>query len=447
MANMKLKNFEYANLSVKGQNVPLNTDRVSFFESINGYVFLIADGEGVDEHSEKVSELAIERIKYYLINEFVEKPSEALYNSLVYANGFIYEQARRKSEEGGRGVSLSCLLIRNNTLHYCCVGNSRIYFFNGRKVYLLAQGSEPDLSAQLPQDYPKVPEAGTSTLLGKNKNFIPDINSDSLSPVNGDIVVLASNGLYNSLNEKSLQKILADQMPTQTKAYRVINLANPESASDNISVQVISFYNIEYQQRKFFPRVESAYAKNKPKILAQLKNLSVLKVYVKEYLRQPLYKTVLTVLFFLIIGFMFFDLFFHNTRSAHGPHRESEQVGDPGLQEAVGETNQEAEPNRPLRVEIPDDIIYLVKPGDTWGRIWTEFGVCSWFIRNHPQNSGKFDSAGNPIAGQRLSIPLVYSSIQRLNPNFYTEFSLEKTGSRCENVNEEFLRNFRQNNL
>lgn len=447
MANMKLKNFEYANQSVKGQNIPSNTDRVAFFESINGYVFLIADGEGTDEHSEKVSELAIERIKYYLVNEFVEKPSEALYNSLVYANGFIYEQARRKPEEGGRGVSLSCLLIRDNALHYCCVGNSRIYFFNGRKVYLLAQGVEPEAIGQVPQDTKEAPAAETNVLLGKSKTFKPDINSDSLSPVNGDIVLLASDGLYNSVNEKSLQKILADQMPTQTKVYRVINLANPETATDNISCQIVSFYNIEYQQRKFIPRIEGAFDRNKPKILAQLKNLSSLKAYIKEYLKQPVYKTVLTVLFFLIIGFMFWDIFLHNTRSALGPHAESEQVIDAGQQEAGGEAIAEDRPNRARRAEIPDDVIYVVKSGDTWGRIWTEFGVCSWFIRNHPANSGQFDSAGNPIAGRQLSIPIVYSSIQRLNPNFYSEFSLEKTGSRCENVNEEFLRNFRQNNL
>jgi PPM family protein phosphatase len=444
MANKKLKNFEYANQTVKGQIPLMNTDKLSFFECDNGYVFLIADGEGSDDQGENAAELAIERIKYYLENEFVDKPSEAVYNALVYANGFIYEQSRKNPHQDNRGVSVSCVLIRGNSVFYSSIGHSRIYFFDGRRVYLLSKGDKTVTIE--PESYtdPEIPDEIQIRLLGKAKRIFPGVNTEALMPVNGDMVLLVSDGFYNSLNDKALQKTLSDQMPSQTKIYRLMDLANLDSGEDNISAQLISFYNIENEVRQFTPLKEKTQVKiNLP---SRLPDFSAISGLVKDYLKQPLYKTILGALAFLVFSYMFYDIFLYNPMPARKINNEKITTSD--LQENIESgTTDEVTSREPVDSRIPADVIYVVRTGDTWSRIYSEYGVCSWFIRNHPPNAGKFDSADNPIAGQRLSIPVVYSSRSNLNPNFYQEFTLQKTGSRCENANEEFLKNFRENKL
>jgi PPM family protein phosphatase len=443
MANKKLKNFEYANQTVKGQIPLMNTDKLSFFECDNGYVFLIADGEGFDDQGEKAAELAIERIQYYLENEFVDKPSEAVYNALVYANGFIYEQSRKNPHEDNRGVSVSCMLIRGNSVFYSSIGHCRIYFFDGRRIYLLSKGDIESIEPESNTD-PEIADEIEIRFLGKAKRIFPEVNTEALMPVNGDMILLVSDGLYNSLNDKALQKTLSDQMPAQTKIYRLMDLANLDSGEDNISAQLISFYNIENEVRKFTPLKEKSQVKiNLP---SRLPDFTVISGLAKDYLKQPLYKTILGALAFLIFSYMFYDIFLYNPRPARKINNEKIVPSD--LQENTeSETPGDVISREPVDSRIPADVVYLVKTGDTWSRIYSEFGVCSWFIRNHPPNAGKFDSADNPIAGQRLNIPIVYSSRRNLNPNFYQEFTIQKTGSRCENANDEFLKNFRENNL
>jgi PPM family protein phosphatase len=443
MANKKLKNFEYANQSVKGQLPKVNTDMLSFFETENGFVFILADGEGSDETGAVAAQLAIDRIQYYLENEFVEKPTDALYNALVYANGFIYEQSRKDAAVKDRGVSLSCVLIRENKVFYSCIGDSRIYYFNGKKVFLLAQGNRSEIDSGISGDDSE--SKLVQGLLGKSRKIVPKVNAEALEPVNEDVIIMLSDGIFSTINEKSIQKIFLDQMPSQTKIYRLIDLANLESGNDNLSAQLISFYNLDNKERIFTPIKEKTSVKEL--FPSKMPDLSYVRGIVQDIVKQPLYKTILIALAFLLLGYMFYDLFLYDPRPARKIRNERiarEQIQRDTLsdQASVAESGITES-----TVNLPADATYLVRQGDTWNRIYSEFGVCSWFIRNHPPNSGMFDSSDNPIAGRRLSIPVMYSSKQNLNPNFYQEFSLQKTGSRCENANEEFLKNFREQNL
>ena len=438
MANKKLKNFEYANQTTQGQIPQVNTDRVSFFECINGSVFVITDGRGADETGIKASQLASERIKYYLENEFVEKPWEAVYNALIYANGFIFEQARKDPDIEAMGVSCSCLVIRDNLLYYASIGHSRIYYFNGRRLFLVSQGQS--LSREMDSSATKTDDSNDSLvpLLGISGRIEPDVNIEPLVPVDGDMILMTSDGMYNAVHEKSIQKILHDPMPSQTKIYRLLDLANLQGGDDNISAQLITFYNLESAERKFVPIKSKQTTKEETS-----RNVSYyyneLKSQFDEWFSQPVYRIVLVVVAVLLLSYMFYDIFLYNPRPVKNIPREkpatqiSEEVADDEpASEDVADNN------------LPEDIVYVVRPGDTWGRVYSEFGVCSWFIINHPENANKFDSSQNPVAGRQIHIPVSYSSKQALNPDFYQEFSLGKTGSRCENANEEFLRNFHE---
>jgi len=445
MANKKLKNFEYANHSSKGKSTGINTDELAFFECINGFVFIICDGNASGSSDVKPSALTTERLKYYLENEFVENPSDAVYNALVYANGFIYEYARKNPEFNNPRMSCSVLLIRNNLAYYCVVGNSGIKFFNGKKIFYLAKGDDSVInSGENAADF-----SSGGYFLGEKQNIVPDVNREPLVALNDDMIMLCSDGFSDVVSEKQVLKILGDPMPVQTKVYRLTDMAMRAGNEDNITVQLIAFYNLDHTERKFVPlrskgkkMIRDMNLRRKGKSddsSDDYKSSQTEFNPILEKLEKPAVKYTLLVLGILLVVYMFYDLFLYNPVPPvkYEPLINREQQ----IEELRDEVPASPEFN------IPEDRIYTVQSGDNWSRIYTQFGVCSWFIRNHPPNQGKFDSADNPVAGSRINIPVVYSSRSDLNPDFYQEFSTEKTGSRCENANQKFLDNFKESHF
>jgi serine/threonine protein phosphatase PrpC len=445
MANKKLKNFEYASHTSKGKSKDIHSDDLAFFECINGFVFIICNGKVTGSSEVKPSALTTERIKYYLENEFVENPSDAVYNALVYANGFIYEYARKNPEFNDPRVSCSVLLIRNNESYYCVVGNSTISFFNGKRLFVLASGDESkNQSGEKTED---VLTGGY--FLGEKQNIVPEVNREPLIALNDDMVMLSNDGFSDFVPEKHVLKILGDPMPVQTKVYRLTDMAVHAGSEENVSVQLVAFYNLDHTVRKFIPlrlkgkkvlRDISVHRKEKPDDSSDGDNTSQTELSpIMEKLENPAVKYTLLALGVLLVIYMFYDLFLYN------PVRPVKLEPTINQEQVTEELQEEVTPI--ITVKIPEDRIYTVQSGDTWSRIYSEFGVCSWFIRNHPPNRGKFDSADNPVAGSRINIPVIYSSRRDLNPDFYREFSIEKTGTRCENADQEFLDKFKETHL
>jgi serine/threonine protein phosphatase PrpC len=455
MANRKLRNFEYANHTEKGNQASINTDQVEFFDCSNGSVFVICqDGENV-AHDVSLSSMAVQRMKYYFENEYVVNPVNALYNALIYTNGFIFEYARKNDNYQGSNVHCACVLVRDNKLYYAVLGELVIYYSNGKKLFLIARDNqETDRKQIAGMEDTEDNSSENGFLLGMARNVNPEINIEPLEPVNDDILLLCNKGLYEFVPEKSIQKILADPMPVQTKLYRLLDMANIAGGEKNISVQLVSFYNLDNTIRKFKPLASGrpGLLKKKPDIKTSeakddsgdtVANSAIL----DKYWVAP-YKYVMIALIVLLVAYMFYDIFFKDQPKVvvnDKPRKETAEITEPAS-DSLKPVEELAE-DEVVTVSVPDDRLYVVKSGDTWGNIYTEFGVCSWFIRNLDSNQGKFDSDDNPIAGSRIYIPLIYSSKQSLNPDFYQEFSLEKTGRRCENANEEFIQKFREANL
>lgn len=449
MANRKLKNFEFANHSEKGNAKNTNTDELTYFDCVNGSVFILCQDSR--EHDLEVSPvgLATERLKYYLENEFVANPSAALRNALIYTNGFIFEYGRKNPGYEHAYVHCACVLIRDNKIFYSTLGELSVFYFNGKRPVLVSRG-DIDESGDEPQSDSEPGKSDHLVLLGQNRDIEPKVNTEPLVPVNDDMLLMCSKGFYESVVEKSIQKILTDPMPVQTKVYRFVDMASIASGDENISLQLISFYNLDHTERKFVPlilkknRVIKKKSPAKDKEQNEEQKPSLLNEY-REKLQDSPVRYVLVALAVLLIAYMFYDLFIRDPMPPVRRTADSVVVEEDTTDTEVI-TPQEEVAN-PSSAQIPDDAVYTVKSGDNWSRIYSQYGVCSWFIRNHPSNEGKFDSEDNPVAGSRIYIPLLYSAKAEHNPEFYREFSLEKTGSRCENANQDFIDAFESENL
>lgn len=411
MTTRKLKTFEYAYKSQKYSGTEQIRETVGAYDTANGFALVFCSGYSNEEKDAVAAEIALERVSYYLDNDFVDNPAEAVVNALVYASGFIHEYGCKNPEYEGMKTACLCVLIRDNKVYYSNVGDSALYFFNGKRLYPLALNADFD-------------DAGENVLLGSDKIITPNACEYPFVPVDNDTLMICSERYLTSAPEKTIKSILSDPMPLLTKVSRLVDVETQISGKENVSIQLVSFYNIDNDERHFSP-IKNKSAASK-----------VDEFKIPRIIKHPIGNLVIIGLILLFFMYMVYDLFIYNPRPAiniQNAKDETEQVDDLQSAEEVAEEE---------KYVIPEDTVYPVKSGDTWGRIYQKFGVCSWFIKNHKPNIGKFDRSDNPVAGTRISIPLTYSSKKEFNPDFYIEFSTEKIGSSCQNANADFVKAF-----
>jgi glutathione S-transferase len=413
MVTRKLKHFEIAGYVDGGSQGQLQYCQQDGFETPSGYALVLA-GCGDDANGQNLPALAIDRVKYFLDNEEVSDPMDAVQHALLYANGFLFEQQRK---EGKKATPVDCLLllVHQQKVYYAWVGNMCMYLFTGKKWIPLA--GEPA------QDGSRVVHP-----LGVEKLIEPAICEMPLEPLDDDTLLAGTAAVCSYLRERDARKVLQDSMPAQTKVLRLVKLMGQQGNQNPVAMQLLSFYNIDRQERSF-AAVDVA-APQAEAVLPRVKALF------QDNGRTNMLKVAALALAALLIGYMVYDLFLYNPK----PATRVRPVVEPA---AVPADTVAAEAQTAAAV-FPQDVSYTVRSGDTWGRIYGQFEVCSWFIRNHPPNAGRFDNAGNPVAGTTLVIPVKYSARESLNPDFYQEFTTDKVGSSCENAGRQFLREFEE---
>jgi len=419
MVTKKLKNFEYAGLKTAPEYASKgNFSEVNAFETPNGNLLVSVVGIQQVGQNPSISSIICERIKYYLDNEVLENAADALFNALAYTNGFVLELKRKQELHDDVRASVACILIKNSIAYYGWMGESSFYLFNGKRVYPLG-------GALLKKEVKETENLDSDErvlYLGDEQFAEPAVCEQPVVPVDGDIILAGAGKTWETIKPKIYNGILADSMPTLTKAQRLLGIAGDTSPENSAAIQLVSFYNLENEQTPVTPVTkepeqdissETSYSNESAN---KLKN------------KRPLKRTLIIVACLLAVAYMFYDLFLKDpVNVVNVSATETEIEADGGK---AGEGSELA--------ALPADVSYTVQSGDTWARIYTEFEVCSWFIKNHPPNSGRFDRDENPVAGRSILIPVKYSAKKELNPKFFSEFSLDKLGRTCQNANAEY---------
>ena len=124
------RGFEFGNTTHVGKVRKANEDYFGSFETPNGFVFLVCDGMGGHVGGSVASQLAVESIQEYLTNQKYNDLAEALSNSIIYANKAILAYVQNHPALGGMGTTCVALVVKENTLYYAHVGDSRIYIYS-----------------------------------------------------------------------------------------------------------------------------------------------------------------------------------------------------------------------------------------------------------------------------------------------------------------------------
>ena len=211
--------------------------------SPKGQLFIVADGMGGHQAGRKASEMAVHHLSQsYLAYPGNDVPT-ALRTAFNRANEQIYRCSLEHPEFRGMGTTCSVLILKGSRGYIGHVGDSRIYRIGRRKIQ------------QLTKDHSKVAELVRQGILSKDEaryhpershlyralgtrpaaevDYVDDIPLES-----SKFFLLCSDGLFNHVEEREMQKLVLSNPPSEA-CKALVDLANQRGGTDNISVQVV----------------------------------------------------------------------------------------------------------------------------------------------------------------------------------------------------------------
>lgn len=240
----------------KGRRRPKNEDAVKALEDTN--FFMLADGVGGNKAGEIASSAAIDALEDYVRNNPVDKieGKDEMFryfeNAVNFVNEFILQLSESKPEYAGMATTLVFAYIDDKILYVANVGDSRVYFIHGDEIHqitddhtyvndLVRMGAITKDEAEHHNKKNVITRA-----IGANAYNNPDCYNIFIEPE--DKVLICSDGLYDEISDGDIMAIMNEMDDMQDCAESLVNMANDNGGSDNISVICINMVEERYEQ-------------------------------------------------------------------------------------------------------------------------------------------------------------------------------------------------------
>ena len=197
-----------------------------------GVAIALADGISSSNVSQIASEAAVTGFlaDYFCTSETWSVKTSA-HRVLMATNSWLYSQTQRSQhryeKDKGYVCTLSAMVIKSTTAHIFHIGDSRIYRLRNHTLEQLTE----DHRFWVSQD-----QSHLSRALGINQ--ILDIDYQSLPVKQGDIFLLATDGIYEYANSHFIIKAI-NENDLDTAARAIVDEAYAQGSADNLTIQII----------------------------------------------------------------------------------------------------------------------------------------------------------------------------------------------------------------
>lgn len=191
--------------------------------SIKGALIAIADGVSGNAGGGEASEMTIRTVSadYYATPDTWE-PLVALDKVLIAANRWLLAQANANRDMAGMATTLSLLLLRGQRYYSAHVGDTRIYLLRDGVMKLLTTDhvwDRPDMRHVLKR------------AVGLDQHLAVDFGEGALQV--GDVFALLSDGVWETLGDKEIHKVLGLYDSPQLICDHLTKSAIEKSSQDN----------------------------------------------------------------------------------------------------------------------------------------------------------------------------------------------------------------------
>lgn len=237
-----------ANRTDVGRVRDVNEDCMVTFDSPNGRVIAVCDGMGGQAAGDVASRLACDIITDIITNNTFNSPTETITRACMAANQGIVHTAAQNPELEGMGATCVIVIIKDGLVYYGWVGDSRIYYISHGTIRQLSRDQsfvqqlvdQGKITAEEAETHPQKNQILNA--LGLSTMTPPELCPAPLSPEDGSVILLCSDGLSGMVDNQTIASIISNPEQTlQRKADILVEQACANGGNDNITVQLVQF--------------------------------------------------------------------------------------------------------------------------------------------------------------------------------------------------------------
>lgn len=231
----------YSALSHVGLKREINEDAILALPEES--LWLVADGMGGHQAGDYASRLVADMVASIPPGLPPSDRLGALREAIRRAHGVIRQEAAARGA-GTIGTTVACMMLANGHFVGLWVGDSRIYLLRGGRVQMLTTDhsvvADLVLAGQMSWDEAEQhPQSNAITrAVGVGDGPEPGLDKIRGEVLPGDRFLICSDGLSKYATFSMLEKALS-QMPIETVADQLIQIALNGGGADNVTVVVV----------------------------------------------------------------------------------------------------------------------------------------------------------------------------------------------------------------
>ncbi|MBV9712935.1 MAG: serine/threonine-protein phosphatase [Ktedonobacteraceae bacterium] len=215
-----------------------------------GALFIVADGLGGHTRGNLASELAVNTIRDVYYQNGNEDIATSLKQAIEDANTVIWKKNGEKfehaagDEKGKVDMGTTCVaaVLQDERVYVANVGDSLAYVIRGGKIMQIAQVhswvAEQVQAGLLTEEQARSHEKRNVITRCLGTGLTVEVYVTSEPILNGDILVLCTDGLWSLVEEDELRSIV-EQYNSQESAKRLVERAKENGGPDNITAVVV----------------------------------------------------------------------------------------------------------------------------------------------------------------------------------------------------------------
>ena len=250
--------LEFAELSDPGRARPNNEDYIGHVAPgsparvrSHGWLFALADGVGGQRKGEVASRAAVQEVVAGFQRAKDGTPPKDLVNSLVQAsNARVCET---EALWGGSGMGMASTIVacvlRFDRATIAHVGDSRCYLIRRNEARAITRdhtvAAEQQRMGLLSADEAAQSHARHVLSRSLGANLFVNVDVDEVQLMPEDVLLLCSDGLHGAISATEIAETVTRNRSLETAAKKLIDRANEQDGSDNVSVQLIRIHSVE----------------------------------------------------------------------------------------------------------------------------------------------------------------------------------------------------------